>query len=982
MTTDDDGRFRIIELKPGTYKVSASQTGFGTREKTDLTTISGQNVQIDFQLAPADVQVETLVSITDEDVTIDTTRTVVGGTVTQLELEELPSTNREALDFVFTLGGVTEEPLSIRDVAEDRAASGVNEVSGLIEGGIFSLSGGAAYSNNITIDGLDNNDDRGATERFQPSIDAIAEVQVITNQFSAEYGRASGGRVNIRTRAGSNRFRGRAYMFFADDNLNANTYNNNRRNLSRLPFTEYNPGATLSGPIPFGYFKNKTYFFSSYEYKNRSDTTLIDNVLPVAQNPRFALPAPTNPNAQRCDIAVCTSSSAGALIAPFITTIETPSLNHIFTQRVDHNFTGTHNITLSYQLGRNSNFRQYLDATRVLEEAIQGRTRKNDAFYFTDNFVFNSNIVNQFRYQFSKYKPDFASENPLDPVVLIRVRDSQTGTDNRSGTLTAGNSTANFVSTREESRHQIQDTLSYLVGNHSLKFGGDVQLINSENLALGDATGTYNFDSVGDFLTNRVIRFRRNFGTNSEIQNNYYGFFFQDEWKTTPNLTLSVGFRYEKETIVNDNNNFGPRFGLAYAPSKNNKSVIRFGAGIFYNRALLRTLDDYSLGRLQILFDTRNIPGPAFDNQCFLAANVNQPRCRFLAAISNSFPTAPTEQDIRSLLSDLGTTGGFATATNFTRLVDPEIKIPESYQFNVGYEREIGNGFFFESNFTFNKTVHLWRETNINFFVLPQNFNTYTDYLLSLAGVQIGNTNYRFELGNSNDGVGLRTPTNTPCAVGTPICIVNLNTINNSEGAGGSTTLPAPITIARSALGATLSRAFNNNLQQVEQVSSIGQSVYEGLTFELRRGFRKLGRGFRGSLRFAYTLSRLRDDGIVNTSSAQIPGDFGSEFGTSIQDRRHYFKFSGTVEMPQWLGKLRLSPYLRLGSGRPFNLSNGGFDRSLDDVSGDRPNFTGDLSLLRSREPGDTLSQTLINSLTYAPIGSPRKSSTKCRSRS
>lgn len=259
----------------------------------------------------------------------------------------------------------------------------------------------------------------------------------------------------------------------------------------------------------------------------------------------------------------------------------------------------------------------------------------------------------------------------------------------------------------------------------------------------------------------------------------------------------------------------------------------------------------------------------------------------------------------------------------------------------------------------------MWRETNINSYVLPQGFNTYTDYLLSLSGVQVGATNYRFELGSTTDAVGLRTPTNTACTTSSPICIVNLNTINNSEAA------LAPITAARNALSATLNRAYNNSLQQVEQVSSIGRSVYEGLTFEIRRGFRNLGKGLRGSVRFAYTFSRLRDDGIVNTSSAQIPGDFASEFGTSIQDRRHYFKFSGTVEVPEWLGKIRFSPYLRLGSGRPFNLSNGGFDRSLDDVSGDRPNFTGDLNLLKSRKPGESLPAGILDNLSYAPIGSP-----------
>lgn len=961
VTTDEEGRYRIIELAPGTYNVKAAASGFGAKSNLGLITIAGQSLQLNFTLQPGDITAETTVTVTEDDApVVDITRTVVGGTVTQREIEELPNSTRSPLDLVFTLGGVAEEPLSTRDVAEDRASAGVNQPTQLVEGGIFSLSGGAAFSNNITIDGLDNNDDRVAQERFQPSIDAIAEVQVITNQFSAEYGRASGGRINIRTRAGSNRFRGRAYLFFRDDNLNANTYNNNRRGIPRLPFREYNPGATLSGPIPFGYFKNKTYFFTSYEYRNLDDTTLIDTVVPVGQNPRFALPAPTNTGAQRNDF-----NASGAFIAPYIATVDTPALNHIFTQRIDHNFTNNHNITFNYQLGRLRNFRQYLGSTRVLEEALQGRRRQNDAFYITDNYVFSSKMVNQFRYQFSTFKPDFASENPLDPVILIRVRDTAT-VENRSGTLTAGNSTVNFVSTRREKRHQFQETLTYVAGTHSLKFGGDAQVIESENLALGDATGTYNFDSVQEFLDSQVVRFRRNFGTNSVQKNTYYGLFVQDEWKVRPNITLSMGLRYERETIMDDKNNFGPRLAIAYSPGDKGRTVFRAGAGIFYNRALLRTIDDYALGRQQLSFDSRNLLGPSFDADCFLPINATQQRCVFLAALSQSFPNAPTLEDLRALHSPtLDINRGFVTATNFSRRLDADIKIPESYQFNVGFERNLGSGIAFEANFTFNKTTHLWRETNVNAFVLPSQFDTYTDFLLSLGSTVVNNRTYTFELGSMTDAVGMRTPTGATCTATSPQCTVNLNTTNRSTAAA------SPIGFARQALAARLNRGVNNSLGQIEQVGSMGNSVYEGLILEVRRRFRRLGYGIGASFRAVYTLSRLRDDGIVNTSSAQIPGDFRSEFGPSVQDRRHRFNFSGTFELPNYLGKLRVSPLLRLASGNPFNLSIGGIDRNLDDVSNDRPNFSGNISDLRYRNPGDPYPQSVVSAISLAPIGSP-----------
>ena len=207
VVADDEGRYRIIQLEPGVYTVKASFPNFAPEEKIDLTTIAGQNVLLDFVLKPGGA--EATVVVTADPPEVDTTRTVVGGTVTTTEIESLPVASRSPLDLIFTLGGVSEEPLSTRDLAEDRTSSRSTPE----EAGNFSLSGGPAYSNNITIDGLDNNDDRAARERFTPSLEAVEEVQIIRNQFAAEYGRASGGRINIRTRGGSNNFTAGLLLF-------------------------------------------------------------------------------------------------------------------------------------------------------------------------------------------------------------------------------------------------------------------------------------------------------------------------------------------------------------------------------------------------------------------------------------------------------------------------------------------------------------------------------------------------------------------------------------------------------------------------------------------------------------------------------------------------------------------------------------------------------------------------------------------------
>ena len=991
VVTKANGRYRLIELSPGKYKLKVTAKGFADKLTDELNTLSGQTITLNFKLSPASVVAEQTVTISEDDVsTIDITRTVVGGTITEQEIQELPNTSNDVLDLVFTLGGTAEEPLSIRNLASDDRIGGGSESdqpSSIIGTGSVSLAGGAANSTNITIDGLDNNDDRTASERFQPSIDSIAEVQVITNQFSAEYGRASGGRINIRTKAGARKLRGRFSMFFEDESLNANTYNNNRRGISRLPFTEYEPGGTLGGPIPLGYFKDKTFFFSSYSYRDRDSSSLIFTALPVDQNPLFSLPTPTNPELTRPNL----EDGDSALIASFITTVGTPQRRHRFTQRIDHNFTDTHNITFNYQLGRSDGFRQFRETTRFLPETLQGRIRDNDSFYITDNYVVNSNFVNQFRFQYSNYRPDFSTNSPNAPVVLLRITDdfipgdgstfpNILDDDRTSGTVVIGNSTANFANTRNETRYQFQETANFVIGDFNLRIGADIQNIRSRTTELLDTTGTFRFDDFGSdrdnvnaFLNNQLTRYQRNSDSISTIENTYAGFFVQTDWRFRSNITLSAGLRYERENLISDNNNFAPRLAAAYSPGDDGKSVFRIGAGIFYNRVLLRTVDDAILLPNRESFDSNRLSGTSNETSCHdpASSNFTTDECVFLRFASQQFPNPLTLEEIRQVPGIEDIERGFSSL-EFSRRLEDNIKIPESYQFNVGYERDLGKNFAFEVNYTYNKGVRLWRERNINAISVPEGFANFTEFLLSLGDIEIPGTSsgtdiYRFVLGDPTDTNG-DMPLDNPdgdCISSTPICVVNLNTLNPS------TSTLEPIGISRRVildqLGSPIPGA---GLDQIEEVGSMGRSVYHGLQFELRRRFRNLGRGFSSSMRISYVLSRTRDDGFVDTSSAQVAGDFNSEFSRSLIDRLHKFRFTGTIETPRWFGKLRFSPLLRVESGRPFNVSIGGADRNLDNVRNDRPNFTGDPSDIIYREPNDPPLTALAEQFSLAPIGS------------
>jgi hypothetical protein len=1004
-TTNEDGRYRLIELKPSIYKVMASAKGFGAKERINLETIAGQNLQLDFNLSPADVQAETVITVGDDDApAVDTTRTIVGGTITEREIEELPNSSRNPLDLVLTLGGTSEEQLSTSGLAEDR---GQNPSGAPLEQGNFSLSGGTAYSNNLTIDGLDNNDDRSSRDRFQPSIESIAEVQVITNQFSAEYGRASGGRINLRTRAGTNRFRGRAFFFYRDDALNSNSWYNNSRAIPRPELRELTPGFTVSGPVVFPWIyngKNRTFFSATYEYGKLEDTTLIDTYIPVVPNPRYTLPEPTG-TAQFCDNATPANCPGTAgFVSPYSALYSTPNVNHVLTARVDHKLFRNNDLTFGLQYGNRANRRTNGSSTTRLEDAFQEKNNDSVAYNLTDNHVFGSSTVNQFRVQWSEFTPSFQTADPLDPVVLVGFRSPVT---NSVQTLIAGNSTTstslNFSDSRNETRWQVMDAVTHVWGRHTLKFGFDVQDVESKVLGLGDATGTFNFGSVLQYSNNQVTRYRQNFGTSQDVKNTYTGIFFNDEFKPLSNMTVSYGVRYERETAVDDDNNFGPRFGVAWDPFKKGKGIIRFGAGIFYNRVLLRTVGDsiQNTGGNLVSFDSNTIGTAASDSR----------RLAILAAISNRFPNSYASVDeLRNLVttvcptvvSPLGpcnSNTGFATnvssAGNPLRSVEADLKIPESYQFNVGFEREIGNAFVFEANYTYNKTAHLWRDSNPNApslamanQLLGANYRDWTDYLINNPFQLSATRRYTFYLGtNPADGSGIHTVQNgnVQCTTTTTNCFVNLNSINSTSTAPAVAVTGQNTNSTGTPLGIALAAIArfrpDQTVQETSQIGSRGNAVYNGLILELRRRFRKLGYGFGASMRFAYTLSSTKDDGLNNTANAEVNGDFAREWARTLQDRRHRIAVTATIDTPVWLGRIRLSPLVRYGSSAPFNLGAGGTDRNLDDLGTDRLNYSGDLKDIVYREPGSPVPDSLIAQFSLQPIGAksgnlPRNSGT------
>src|SRR4029450_9403600 len=375
---------------------------------------------------------EPVVVTTAAETILDPKRTVVGTTLTTRDTQALPLATRSVLDLVFILPGTGEEPLSTRDLAEDRNTTPAQTPE---ESGTFSLAGAPAYSNNITIDGLDNNDDRAARERIQPSIEAVDEVQGIANQFSHEDGRASVGRLNPRARSGSKNFRGSAVYFFRDEALNANSFRNNSLGLKRLPLQEHLAAFSFGGPTQLA---DKAVFFLAYESSKTLDSTPIDTLLPTTQNSRFSLPEPTVLALRRLENA--RPPALATEVAPFVSSVNTPLKNSTLTGRVDHQFNETHNASAVYLGGWLFNLRQFGGGNRLFD-ALQAKRRNSHSFSVSDNYVASPRIVNELRSQFSTLRPSFdAGAGSHSPVVLITLNDSLLPDDaaRRSGTVVAG----------------------------------------------------------------------------------------------------------------------------------------------------------------------------------------------------------------------------------------------------------------------------------------------------------------------------------------------------------------------------------------------------------------------------------------------------------------------------------------------------------------------------------------------------------------
>ena len=541
-TSDEEGRFRFPYLRTGAYDLKIDAQGFNTITR-QLTVSVGQALDLPIRVDVAGVSAQ--VNIGSDVPIVETVRTQLTETIRPNEINELPLNGRNYLDLALLIPGVSPTNTgSNQRFAETSAVPGQG----------LSIAGQRNLYNSFIIDGVSANDDAADLTGSYYSEEVIDQFQVVTSGGIAEFGRASGGVVNILTKSGTNDWRGTLYGFFRNQRFDARNPLAPTKDL----LTQAQYGMTLGGPLR----RERTFFFSNFEQTRRNYSAVL-TISPNSVN--------TINNRLRAVNYAGPLISTGVVPASFDTT-------NFFT-RVDHTINQRNQFSARYSL-------YHIDAVNSRTVGGLNAVSRGTGLSDTDQTVvvsnvttFSSRTLNEARFQFTNSRLDAPVNDEAGPAVNI------------AGVANFGTATFSPLA-RDINLFEVVNNISTQRGDHSLKGGVDL-LYNRVNILFpGAVQGVYSFSSLNNFLSGNYLNYQQAFGSPEQFQSNpNFGVFVQDEWRARPDLTFNAGLRYDvqwlPEPIQADTNNLAPRVGVVYAPG-DRKTVIRASFGLYYDRIPLR----------------------------------------------------------------------------------------------------------------------------------------------------------------------------------------------------------------------------------------------------------------------------------------------------------------------------------------------------------------------------------------------------------
>jgi hypothetical protein len=696
VVSDDQGRYEAPNLPLGGYEVRGELSGFQgvTRRGIELTV--GRHAVVDLVLSVGEFSENVVVS--GEAALVESTTPTVAALVDEKTVLELPLNNRDLTQLTYLQAGV----IRTRTTASAQGGFGTKITAG----------GARVDSNLYMVDGVVAGESSGSIQGVSGAYtgaETIREFQVITNNYSAEYRSTPGAIISAVTKSGTNEFLGSVFWFHRNDNLDAATFFDNAFGRERPEFKRNQYGFSVGGPIR----RDRTFFFGSYEgLQERQATT------GVARVPTLAARQGNLPGGVQVPVApqvgpylelwpAPNGRDYGDGTADYVAVDRLPTDSHFWTVKIDHFFPGDQlSGTYAQDVADNTRYGVLPDTNAFLWDSHR------QVLSLRHQRVLTPNIFHELQFGYGRSTPrddiPFPQRDlrglefrPVRPGIMGSISISQvTGIGHGRGQRDWSHRS-----------YQLKESLLISRGRHSIRVGAEMHRFHNDVLSENQGYfGQYSFDSLRDFLEARPSMFVGQLELDPNVlwnlRQSVFGFFFQDDYKIRPSLTVNMGLRYEfatslkdiqKETsnlrnfsdaeftigpLWKDNptlQSFGPRLGFVWDPVGDGKTSVRGGFGIFYKHA----------GFYE--YQTTLSALPPFVQIGDLRSNLIGP-IRFPDAYQAQFALLATTPQARTVQWDPDQTS--------------------IYRWSLTIDRELPSQWVVSGGYTGSRGLHLWRQTD------------------------------------------------------------------------------------------------------------------------------------------------------------------------------------------------------------------------------------------------------------------------------
>jgi outer membrane receptor protein involved in Fe transport len=730
-TTDTAGGYRFESLLPGTYTVTISASGFDELRIQDVQVKGSLTVTAGGTLEVSSVKNSILVEASAAQ-ELQTESGSLGGEISRVEITNLPINSLNPVELVLTQPGVQDS------TNQFGFSNGIN----------FSVNGTRPRANNFLIDGQDNNDNGIGGQAFQTAnVEAVQEVTILTNAYSAEYGRGGGSVTNEISKTGTNDYHGDAWELNRNNSFAAIPAEQGFVGVTKIARDNENTfGFDFGGAIK----KNKLFFFGTSQWDrdfsaavgqtlNIPTTTGIATLKSLLPNPNVQLlldsldglvapstgpnlfSTPLGPGANGVDRGSVQENvfqrSGGAEVG----------LSREWRLRLDWNATAADTLFASFRRGDSSLTPDFFNNPGTLPPFDTQQGGPAQAFTGNWTHTFTPRAVNELRFSYSNIDFTFGETGATLAAPLANTPAINFNGQSGLAGLGVPTGTPNF---RGHKSYQFQDALSYTVGRHTFKVGGDIDFVQVRDGVPFNSRGSISFFDGGGFsdLANFVDNFTGAGGSVSLQFGNpvvqpfvgIYAPYAQDTWHLRPNFTFDFGLRYEYwGTVANilpypsidttkfsfglagatfpglvsapqqgDRNNFAPRLGFAYTPHFWNrvfgqdKTVIRAGYGIFYD------------GIFTNIIDNSDASEPNATGGSFLAGKTGRGLANATGLLASVTPSPNPQDAITSIASN--------------------IVNPLTHQWNLDIQRQLPGNFILTAAYVGTRGEHLYANRELN----------------------------------------------------------------------------------------------------------------------------------------------------------------------------------------------------------------------------------------------------------------------------